>query len=77
MNPANASVLDAFNDALWLEDGLSRNTLASYRRDLEQFAFFLKKTPLENAGEVDLFAFFAARKGRASSAERIPAIIKG
>ncbi|HET8871291.1 MAG TPA: site-specific tyrosine recombinase XerD [Aquabacterium sp.] len=26
--------LDAFLDALWLEDGLSANTLAAYRRDL-------------------------------------------
>lgn len=26
--------LDLFLDALWLEDGLSRNTLAAYRRDL-------------------------------------------
>jgi integrase/recombinase XerD len=26
--------IDAFIDALWLEDGLSKNTLAAYRRDL-------------------------------------------
>jgi site-specific recombinase XerC len=26
--------IDTFVDALWLEDGLSRNTLAAYRRDL-------------------------------------------
>ncbi|MDH5205938.1 MAG: site-specific integrase, partial [Hylemonella sp.] len=26
--------IDAFIDALWLEEGLSRNTLAAYRRDL-------------------------------------------
>jgi len=39
----NSALLDLFADALWLEDGLSKNTLASYRRDLEQFASFLKK----------------------------------
>ena len=35
------SVLDEFCDALWLEDGLSRNTLDSYRLDLTQFAEWL------------------------------------
>ena len=42
----NAKVLDLFTDALWLEDGLSKNTLSSYRRDLEQLAAFLKTVPL-------------------------------
>ena len=46
-----AVLLDAFADALWLEDGLSKNTLASYRRDLAQFASFLKETPLDDARE--------------------------
>ena len=39
----NAGLLDAFSDALWLEDGLSRNTLESYRSDLEQFGAWLTK----------------------------------
>ena len=30
--------IDTFVDALWLEDGLSRNTLAAYRRDLTLYA---------------------------------------
>jgi integrase/recombinase XerD len=33
--------LDAFCDALWLEDGLSPRSLESYRRDLRQFADWL------------------------------------
>ena len=70
------ALLDAFSDALWLEDGLSKNTLASYRRDLEQLAVFLKKTPLEKAGEAELFAFFAVRRGRASSAARMLSTLK-
>ncbi len=37
----NAELLDEFSDALWLEDGLSRNTLDSYRRDLNKFADWL------------------------------------
>jgi integrase/recombinase XerD len=71
----NAAVLDAFCDALWLEDGLSRNTIGAYRTDLEQFFAFLKKSPVE-AGEADLFGFLAARKGRASSAARLVSSLK-
>ena len=33
--------LDEFCDALWLEDGLARNTLDAYRGDLVQFAQWL------------------------------------
>jgi integrase/recombinase XerD len=76
LRPADASVLDAFSDALWLEDGLSKNTLSSYRRDLELFASFLKKTSFEKASEEDLFAFLAARRGRASSAARMLSSLK-
>lgn len=39
----NAELLDEFCDNLWLEDGLSRNTLDSYRRDLAKFAAWLEK----------------------------------
>jgi integrase/recombinase XerD len=39
----NAELLDEFCDNLWLEDGLSRNTLDSYRRDLRKFAAWLEK----------------------------------
>jgi integrase/recombinase XerD len=72
----SSALLDAFADALWLEDGLSKNTLASYRRDLEQLALFLKKTPLEKAREEDLFNFLASRKGKATSAARMLSSLK-
>lgn len=39
---SNAELLDEFSDTLWLEDGLSRNTLDSYRRDLNKFADWLE-----------------------------------
>jgi integrase/recombinase XerD len=68
-------VLDAFCDALWLEDGLSRNTIAAYRADLEQLGAFLKKQPVE-ASEDDLFRFLASRKGRPSSAARRVSTLK-
>lgn len=38
---ADQSLIDQFCDALWLEDGLARNTLAAYRSDLVKFAGWL------------------------------------
>ena len=60
----NAGLLDAFSDALWLEDGLSRNTLESYRGDLEQFGAWLTKHRHQDNGLItathsDLLAFIA------------------
>jgi integrase/recombinase XerD len=60
---------------LWLEDGLSRNTISSYRGDLQQLAVFLKKD-LVKVEEADLFAFLGSRKGRASSAARRVSTLK-
>ncbi|MBW7901854.1 MAG: site-specific tyrosine recombinase XerD [Rhodocyclaceae bacterium] len=38
---ADAAEIDAFCDAVWLEDGLARASLASYRSDLARFARWL------------------------------------
>ncbi|MCV6614207.1 MAG: site-specific tyrosine recombinase XerD [Cellvibrionaceae bacterium] len=35
--------IDAYLDELWMEKGLSENSLASYRRDLRSFALWLQK----------------------------------
>jgi len=64
-----AHALDTFCDALWLEDGLAQNTIAAYRADLEQLEQFLGGDLLA-ADEARLFAFLAAKRGRASSAAR-------
>jgi integrase/recombinase XerD len=76
LSEADAQRVDAFCDALWLEDGLAKNSLESYRRDLAQLAAFLKSRALEKAREEDLFAFLAARRGRASSAARMLSTLK-
>jgi len=64
----------AFIEALWLEDGLSPNTLAAYRRDMQGFSEWLQAQSmnLENAGENDVQAYFADRfdQTRASTANR-------
>ena len=57
-------VLDEFCDALWLEDGLSRNTLDGYRRDLTKFELWLGKQhgrSLLTASHSDLLAYLAHR----------------
>ena len=43
MSEVEESLLDEFCDALWLEDGLAHNTLASYRSDLLIFAHWLRE----------------------------------
>lgn len=56
--------IDAFCDALLLEDGLARNTLLAYRRDLSALARWLGDTRgvrLATAGAPDLQAYIAAR----------------
>lgn len=39
----NQQALDMFIDALWLEEGLAKNTLDSYRLDISQFATWLER----------------------------------
>jgi integrase/recombinase XerD len=73
LNQGDTRLLDAFCDALWLEDGLSRNTISSYRADLEQLA---RRKQLLEVGEADLFGFIASRKGRASSMARLVSSLK-
>jgi integrase/recombinase XerD len=75
------ATIDSFIDALWLEEGLSRNTLAAYRRDLTLYQRWLVaqgRQPLLASGEADLFGYFAARHGetKASSANRRLAVFK-
>jgi integrase/recombinase XerD len=46
MSDSDRQILDAFIDNIWIEKGLSQNTLDSYRSDLEQFSSWLKKNKL-------------------------------
>jgi integrase/recombinase XerD len=60
---AGQAQAEAFADALWLEEGLSRNTLDAYRRDLVLFAQWLAphSKGLNGAAESDINAYFADR----------------
>ena len=72
--------VDSFVDTLWLEEGLSRNTLEAYRRDLDLFAAWLAQRgqALLTSSEADLSAYFSARHAstRASTANRRLTVFK-
>jgi len=72
-------LIDAFCDALWLEDGLAQNSLAAYRRDLNALCMWLTQQghSLLGAQPSDLLAYLAAPRvqnggaeGKASSLNR-------
>ncbi len=69
----DAELVDAFCDALWLEDGLAKNTLEAYRRDLGLLADWLRKSTgkaLAEAADADLHGFFASRHAAAGVQHR-------
>jgi integrase/recombinase XerD len=62
-------LIDEFVDGLWLESGLARNSLQSYRSDITALAQFLSQRaiPLLSAGEADLQAYIAERHSETKS----------
>ena len=80
---ASQHSIDAFIDALWLEDGLSKNTLAAYRRDLTLYGAWLGREGragglLDASCEADLNAYFAFKHeaSKATSANRRLTVFK-
>jgi integrase/recombinase XerD len=79
--PASTASIDRFIDALWIEDGLSANTLAAYRRDLTLYAHWLAAGPavaLDATTETQLRDYAVARHegSRASSTNRRLTVFK-
>ena len=74
------TLIDAFIDALWLEEGLSKNTLAAYRRDLTLYAHWLagRGLVLTETEQADLDAYFSARhaSSKATTANRRLTVFK-
>lgn len=70
----SANHIDAFIDALWLEDGLSKNTLEAYRRDLTLYAQWLAtlNKGVDEVVEADINSYFSAKHSttKATSANR-------
>ncbi|GAB3462656.1 site-specific tyrosine recombinase XerD [Massilia terrae] len=75
-------LIDEFCDTLWLEQGLAKNSLDAYRRDMKLFARWLDvKRPgrgLLEAGGEDIAAYFAERHAdtKPSSANRRLSVLK-
>ena len=79
----NLQLIDDFCDNLWLEQGLAKNSLDAYRRDMRLFARWLEVTRPARASlfEVqphDLDAYFADRHAetKPSSANRRLSVLK-
>jgi integrase/recombinase XerD len=73
--------IDSFASNLWLEDGLSANTLAAYRRDLTLFSRWLANEQgkyLSQASETDLKSYAMARHegSKATSSNRRLTVFK-
>lgn len=76
-------LIDEFCDTLWLEQGLAKNSLDAYRRDLKLFAGWLEVKRPQRASLLavqpeDIAAYFAERHAdtRPSSANRRLSVLK-
>jgi integrase/recombinase XerD len=74
--------IDAFISALWLEEGLAKNTLEAYRRDLNLYAAWLlaeRSRGIESTVHEDIEHYLAHGynlKGKATSANRRLTVFK-
>ena len=57
----NAALIDQFLDAVWVEQGLSENTLSAYGSDLRIFAQWLNARSMLDVNTADLSKFLASR----------------
>jgi len=73
------SEIDAFLDAAWAERGLSRNTLASYRRDLMKLERFLARRGrgLREARRDDLLAYLGEQMRAGLSPRTVARYLSG
>ena len=82
LNTEHQTAIDEFCDSLWLEDGLAKNSLEAYRRDMTLFALWLQAQPdgktLFTIHTGDLNAYFLAKheSSKATSSNRRLAVLK-
>jgi len=82
LTAASQDAIDRFIDALWIEDGLSANTLAAYRRDLTLYAQWLSQahegSSLNDTREADLREYSVVRHAgsKATSTNRRLTVFK-
>ena len=77
---SSQEAIDTFCDSCWLEDGLSKNSLSAYRRDLLLFARWLDAEHKKDIYEVDaadVMAYMAFRRAdKATTANRRLTVLK-
>ncbi len=63
---ASKEQIDRFLDVLWMERGVSDNTLTAYRSDLQKYVIWLNKNKCEmtSAQESDLRNYLSSMQGR-------------
>jgi integrase/recombinase XerD len=78
-----SAILDRFADSLWLNDGLSRNTIDSYRRDVAQLSAWLEgsqRSTLLAASAADLHRHLAwqveAKQAKPRTTSRLVSSLK-
>ncbi len=81
-NPSNNNIIDNYCDSIWVEKGLSKNTISSYSSDLKQLAKWLaiKGIDIKSCSEIDLNSYLAEKIDQgilASSINRSLSSIKG
>lgn len=83
LDAASQAAIDAFVQALWLEDGLADNSLQAYRRDLTQYVRWLQAThagvALDATRQEHLQAYLAHRmdqRSKATSANRSLSVLR-
>jgi integrase/recombinase XerD len=66
MSAKNNDLIERFCDTLWLQEGLSANTLEAYRRDLEGLERWISKrgTALMSASRADLLDYLSGNVGK-------------
>ncbi len=79
--PPSAASIERFVETLWIEDGLSKNTLEAYRRDLTLYAQWLARAHervLDATRESDLLEYAVARHAgsKATSGNRRLTVFK-
>jgi integrase/recombinase XerD len=80
LSTADAAAIDEFADSLWLQDGLSKNTLDAYRSDLSLFALWLAgrgQTLLDaNGGDIAAYIVELSAARRATTQRRVLAALR-
>ena len=74
----DAQLIDQFIDMIWLESGLSKNTLSAYRNDLSSLSVWMEsksKKSLLNTRRDEIQQFLGERNGSGASARSVARLL--